>query len=609
MERLRFFSLHMKFRNYRNLPWLVAAIAAVTVLPFIGLSEFYSKGEPREAIVAVSMLQDGNWILPENNGGDIPYKPPFLHWCIALLSLLQGHVSEFTSRLPSALSLVALVSCTCVFFFRRGNWREALLTSLLTLTAFEVHRAGMNCRVDMMLTAFMVGGFYAFYGWYTRQCRGIPWLAVLCMSGAMLTKGPVGVVLPCLVIGIFMLMNGHRFWPSFFRLAGFGLMACLLPLLWYVAAYRMGGDAFLDLVMEENFGRMTGTMSYDSHVHPFTYNFMTVIAGWVPWTLLVVIYPFSLRYSRPRLDVSGLWEGVRRAVARPVGTLREGYWKMVEKATAADSLRLYTWTALVVVFVFYCLPASKRSVYLLPCYPFMAALMARWMLRRSAHRPMPFRVFVTVMAVLAVALPLAFVVLRSGMVPDGLFSGRHGADNLRMVHAFAGMPLTAFSVAWLVVLSVAGVLALCNRFRRHAQTPMRLCLLATVLVMGIYVCVDGIFQPTVLNLKSDRQLAETLQRNYPGEPIYGYISLPMLHFFCTNFYMDDAMGDFARSDHESGLVLVGAKDVPRLREAYAGYDFSQVWKSDRRMTEVKDTLLLFRFRKTVAGNKVGVVPD
>lgn len=95
--------------NSRNAFWIVALIVIATLLPFLGETMFNSKGEPREAIVAVSMLNSGDWILPVSNGDVIPYKPPFMAWCIALFSLLAGHVTEYTSRLPSALALIVLV--------------------------------------------------------------------------------------------------------------------------------------------------------------------------------------------------------------------------------------------------------------------------------------------------------------------------------------------------------------------------------------------------------------------------------------------------------------------------------------------------------------------
>ena len=238
--------------EYNKALWIVAVLALVLTMPALGLADFYSKGEPREAIVAYTMLEHGNWILPINNGGDIPYKPPFFHWCIALCSLLQGYVSEFTSRLPSAIALVLMAVGGFRFFARRRGVGLALIATMLTLTAFEVHRAGTNCRVDMVNTAFMVGALYLMYAWWERGKHALPWGAILCMSGAALTKGPVGILLPCFVMGVFMLTQRENVWSAFWRMALSALCAMLLPLLWYYAAWQQGGDEFLRLVKEEN---------------------------------------------------------------------------------------------------------------------------------------------------------------------------------------------------------------------------------------------------------------------------------------------------------------------------------------------------------------------
>ena len=63
----------MKLDSKSTLGILLITISILTLIPFIGLTDFHTKGEPREAIVAVSMLDSGNWILPENNGGDMAY--------------------------------------------------------------------------------------------------------------------------------------------------------------------------------------------------------------------------------------------------------------------------------------------------------------------------------------------------------------------------------------------------------------------------------------------------------------------------------------------------------------------------------------------------------
>ena len=92
-------------KNIKPIYGLIA-ISVLTIIPFLGITDFYTKGEPREAIVALTMIESGNWILPTIGGIDLAYKPPLFHWSIALLSQIFGDISEFASRLPSALSLI-----------------------------------------------------------------------------------------------------------------------------------------------------------------------------------------------------------------------------------------------------------------------------------------------------------------------------------------------------------------------------------------------------------------------------------------------------------------------------------------------------------------------
>ena len=56
--------------------WLLAILCVASLFLFLGEALFNTRGEPREAVVALSMLQDGNWVLPVNNGVDMAYKPP-----------------------------------------------------------------------------------------------------------------------------------------------------------------------------------------------------------------------------------------------------------------------------------------------------------------------------------------------------------------------------------------------------------------------------------------------------------------------------------------------------------------------------------------------------
>ena len=195
-----------------SITWFLVLVCFITLFLFLGDTLFNTRGEPREAVVALSMLKEGNWILPINNGVDMAYKPPFFHWLIALFSLPIGHVTEYTSRLPSALALSVMTIATYRFFAKRSGQSVALLTALVLLTNFEVHRAGVACRVDMVLTCMMVLSLYQLYKWVENNLKGLPIWAVLCLSGAFLSKGPVGAALPLLVVAVYALIKGKKVW-------------------------------------------------------------------------------------------------------------------------------------------------------------------------------------------------------------------------------------------------------------------------------------------------------------------------------------------------------------------------------------------------------------
>ena len=560
--------------NYNKAFTIVCVIAVMLTVPFLGLTDFYSKGEPREAVVAYTMVEHGNWILPINNGGDIPYKPPFFHWCIALFSLLQGHVSEFTSRLPSALALVAMSVGGFVFFAKRKNANMALLATLLSLTAFEVHRAGINCRVDMVNTAFMVGALFLMYRWWERGKHSMPWLAILCMSGATLTKGPVGMLLPCAVMGVFMLTQRESLWSAVWRLGLTALLSLVLPLCWYYAAYLQGGDEFLRLVKEENIDRLLGKMAYESHENPFWYNFLTLITGWLPYTLLFVFSLFVLPWKR--FSKSGFMQSVRRA----------------------EPMQVFVWLAFGLILFFYCIPKSKRSVYLLPCYPFMAWLMAQYVVWLVANRLSAVKAYAWLMSVLGVVLSVAFVVLKTGVVPDTLFHGKHAADNIAILHALESISVSPSHLLFALLPAAMGVATIMTLLKKDDTLRNRVVWLSLSVVVALFLALDSTFQPAVLNTKADKPLAPQIEQRFDMTKMYSYMSSPMLHFFSLNFYLGDRIQQFEKVKPEDGVLMIPEDDVEEFKKTVGrGYCLQRVWQI-RRAVEEKHEVGFYKFCKS-----------
>ena len=559
--------------NYNKAFTIVCVIAVMLTVPFLGLTDFYSKGEPREAVVAYTMVEHGNWILPINNGGDIPYKPPFFHWCIALFSLLQGHVSEFTSRLPSALALVAMSVGGFVFFAKRKNANMALLATLLSLTAFEVHRAGINCRVDMVNTAFMVGALFLMFRWWERGKHTMPWLAILCMSGATLTKGPVGMLLPCAVMGVFMLTQRESLWSTVWRLGLTALLSLVLPLCWYYAAYLQGGDEFLRLVKEENIDRLLGKMAYESHENPFWYNFLTLITGWLPYTLLFVFSLFVLPWKR--FSKSGFMQSVRRA----------------------EPMQMFVWLAFGLILFFYCIPKSKRSVYLLPCYPFMAWLMAQYVVWLVANRLSAVKAYAWLMGVLGVMLSVAFVVLKTGVVPDTLFHGKHAADNIAMLHSLESISVSPSHLLFALLPAAVGVATIMTLLKKDDNLRNRVVWLSLSVVVALFLALDSTFQPAVLNTKADKPLAPQIEQRFDMTKMYSYMSSPMLHFFSLNFYLGDRIQQFEKVKPEDGVLMIPEDDVEEFKKTVGrGYCLQRVWQI-RRAVEEKHEVGFYKFCK------------
>lgn len=558
--------------KYNKALWLIIILAIVMMIPFLGLSDFNTKGEPREAVVAYTMLEHGNWILPINNGGDIPYKPPFFHWCIAFFSLIAGHVNEYTSRLPSAVSLVLMTIGGFVFYAKRKDTQTSLITAILTLTAFEVHRAGMNCRVDMVNSALMVGAMYLLYRWWEKGKHQLPWLAILCMSGATLTKGPVGIILPCFVMGVFMLTQRENFWGIVWRMALTALLSLIIPFCWYYAAYLQGGDEFLRLVKEENIDRFMGKMAYESHENPAWYNLLTLVMGWAPYTLLLLFSLFILpwkKFSKTRF---------------------------LENAKKATPLQVFTWLAFLLVLFFYCIPKSKRSVYLLPCYPFMAYLIAEYIVWMMKEKMGALKVYAGVIASLAIILVVATLVIRAGCIPDTIFHGKHAADNIAMLHAIGDSHSFLFNVCQMFLL--IGAYHIFKALKKKETSQMMRYTL--VMIIAIFITLDSTLQPAVLNTKADKHLAPVIEKKFDTSKLYSYMSIEMMHFFSLNFYLGDKIQQFDKVLPQDGVLMIPEGDMPDFKEKFGkDYTLQKVWEV-KRLVECRHPVGFYRFVKTSA---------
>jgi 4-amino-4-deoxy-L-arabinose transferase-like glycosyltransferase len=343
---------------------LLLVLGALLFLVNLGGYPLYTKGEPREAVTIYDIVHGGGIILPMRAGVEIPSKPLLMHWIAALFSIIAGGVSEFTVRLPSALFAIGGV-LLCYMYVRRlfGN-AIGFLAALVLGTSFQYLQAGTGARVDMTLTFFLEIAFFEFIliaeGLVKRRM-----LLYVAISFAVLAKGPVGLALPA-IVGAMWIATQRR-WGLLrdMKLVRGAIIVAILGGGWYLAAAYVGGAAFVHKqLIAENFVRfMGGAGFHEGHAHPFYYVELSLLAGFMPWTLMLPIP--AVQAARKPLRLSP----------------RMAY--------------LVLWFA--AVLIFYSVARSKRGVYLLALYPALATILAIY-LADALIRPGAVRRFTSSLA-------------------------------------------------------------------------------------------------------------------------------------------------------------------------------------------------------------------
>ncbi|MGH7924547.1 MAG: ArnT family glycosyltransferase, partial [Candidatus Binatus sp.] len=341
--------------------WPILLIFGVALyLVNLGGYPLYTKGEPREAVTVFDIVHGGGVILPQRAGVEIPSKPLLMHWMAAIVSLGAGGVNEFSVRLPSAgLAIAGIIVC---FFYVRRLFDNVtgLIAAIVLATTFQYLQAATGARVDMTLNFFMEVAFFEFI-FIAEGLTRRRMLLYVAIALAVLTKGPIGLILPGLVALIW--IAAEKRWAVLCRmeLVRGAIVVLVLAGGWYLAALIEGGaDFFRKQILAENLLRFAGGGGFhEGHIHPFYYMELALFAGFLPWTILLPII------------------GVQAARAPRAFDPRFKY--------------ICIWT--VAVLIFYNLPQSKRGVYLLCMYPALATVLAIYV-RQTIVRPESARAWV-----------------------------------------------------------------------------------------------------------------------------------------------------------------------------------------------------------------------
>lgn len=357
---------YLRFSKDTGFALLLSLLFVLVLSLLVHLPKIASSSEAREIHVVSLMLQDGNYILPRRNE-IIPSKPPLFHWLALIIASINGAVTP---------GLVRLVSVFCgagtIFITMRLGMKwfgHTLLANkvspkyiafsvfLVLATTYGFLKMVFDARVDMCFAFFTTVAVYfgvSRLGEFVSQKFSISNWSLNCFwiacGAAVLTKGPLGVVLPLflvLVINSFFLQG--VFWTKEFLRPCWGwLLMVIIVLSWYILAAVQGGTDFITKqILFENFQRAIGGRYVNSEA--WWYYIPSIIVDSFPWSLILVY---------------GVWNLLGRLV-------KADFWGALA-LDASDRLRYCGLVGFAFGVLFFSIMSGKRESYLLPLWPVLA---------------------------------------------------------------------------------------------------------------------------------------------------------------------------------------------------------------------------------------------
>jgi 4-amino-4-deoxy-L-arabinose transferase-like glycosyltransferase len=501
--------LHHRAGHYA----LLLLVGAGLFLVNLGGPSLWDIDEGHNAEAAREMMAADNWVIPTFNFELRVDKPALLYWLQIGAYRLFG-ITEFAARFPSALA--ALLTVLLAYELGRSMFGPAagLLAGLMLASAPLLAAAAHFANPDALLLACTTLTLLQFWRGYTRTGR-VAFVQTGVSSGlAVLAKGPVGLVLPLGVIGLFLLWSG-QFRRLFDRRLLLGVLAfSLVALPWYgwVGA-ETKGEFLRRFFFTHNVGRYLGPM--ENHGGPFFYYVLVLLAGFAPWS---VFFGPALWYAVKALRVA---EGFPSpAVGRP--TFR------------------FLWCWIGVYLVFFSLGGTKLPNYILPLYPPTALLSAYFLdgWRRGLLQAPPWvlKLSLASLALVGVAIGLGLVVA-GGLIPLPALRAR-SLSGLEAGACAGLLPVAAAAGAWW-----------CLRRDRRAQL-LAVFTMAAVLLIGFL----GAWGGAALNgHKAPRGLAEM---------VHAHQTEPDIRISCYRYY-------------QPSLVFYAGRKVAVIHKEQDALDFLQ----------------------------------
>lgn len=259
------------------------------------------------ASISREMWQTKSFLEVYHHGLDYLDKPPLLFW-LSSFSLGMLGTSSFAYKLPAVLIIILGIYSTFRFTLMWYDRKKAIYAALILATTQAMFLVTNDIRTDGILTGFIIFSVWQMSRFLNELKFKYLIYAAIGVAAAMMTKGPIGVVLVAFAIGGDLLIKGQ--WKSIFKWEWivflFIVAILLIPMSYGLytqfdlhpekEVYGLTGPSGLRFFYwTQSFGRITGE-NYWNNDAGFFFFFHTILWDFQPW-IFILIPALFLRFK------------------------------------------------------------------------------------------------------------------------------------------------------------------------------------------------------------------------------------------------------------------------------------------------------------------------
>ena len=292
-------------RIFRPLLILIALLVLFLSMDGLGDRKLANPDEGRYSEISREMALSGDFITPRLNGLKYFEKPPLQYWATAISFKLFGE-NEFTARLYTALCGLGCILLMAYVGKRLYDAETGLLTGLVMLSA--PYFAAMNeiVTLDMGLTFWMTLSVASFLIANAADAESSRkrwlWWAWAGMSGAVLSKGLIGIVFPAAALVLYCAVQRNaRLLRKLEWRTGLAIFF-VIAAPWFIIVSMRNPEFAHFFFIHEHFERFLTTTH--KRVQPWWFFVPILFAGFLPWAVALVPATVSGWRASPRLTAS-----------------------------------------------------------------------------------------------------------------------------------------------------------------------------------------------------------------------------------------------------------------------------------------------------------------